>query len=77
MPPKKNPKAAGKSTASAAGSKTTPKQSARDPLPVEVQLYTNDYTNKLKDALRKQLQATKGFPEKLKTVALFLQLEDY
>jgi hypothetical protein len=68
MPPKTNPKPAEKSAASAAGGKATPKQSARDLPPVEVQLYSNDYTNKLKDALRKQLQGTKGFPEKLKSV---------
>lgn len=61
MPPKPAPKAPGKSD---------PKGSTKDLPPVEVQLYSNDYTNKLKDSLRKQLQGTKGFPEKLKSVVL-------
>lgn len=37
-------------------------------IPEKPQAYANDYTNKLKDGLKKQLQATKGIPEKLKTV---------
>ena len=45
--------------------KTDDKKTA---LPSEPQAYTNEYTNKLKDTLKKQLQSTKGFPEKLKSV---------
>lgn len=65
MPPKPSPKAGAKPDAK---SQATLKGSTKELPPVEVQLYSNDYTNKLKDNLRKQLQGTKGFPEKLKSV---------
>lgn len=38
--------------------------------------YENEITNKLKESLRKNLQATKGFPEKLKSVAQLFMAED-
>lgn len=65
MPPKTSPKPSAKAGAESAKNL---KGSTKDLPPVEIQLYANDYTNKLKDSLRKQLQATKGFPEKLKSV---------
>lgn len=67
MPPKTNPKApAGKD---GKDGQASGKASAKELPPAESQLYANDYTNKLRDSLRKQLQGTKGFPEKLKSVA--------
>lgn len=36
--------------------------------PSETQLYMNDYTNKLRESLKKQLLATKGFPDRIKLV---------
>lgn len=62
-PPKAKPS---KSTAGSKGKVDEKKQQA----PPEVQLFHNEYTAKLKDSLKKQLQGTKGFPEKLKSVLL-------
>lgn len=50
------------------GDKNKPDDKKVPPPAPEVQLYHNEYTAKLKDSLKKQLQATKGFPEKLKSV---------
>ncbi len=68
MPPKKaaaSAKGGAKSTKGAPSAKTDDKKTA---VPSEPQAFTNEYTNKLKDNLKKQLQQTKGFPEKLKLV---------
>jgi len=50
------------------GDKEKPEDKKAAPSAPEVQLYLNEYTTKLKESLKKKLQATKGFPEKLKPV---------
>lgn len=64
MPPKKS----AKSTKDANGDSIKGGKPSVPAISEKPPAYANDYTNKLKDGLKKQLQATKGIPEKLKTV---------
>ena len=68
MPPKAPPKSAAAKAADKGDKSARTETSAKPNTPTGPQPYANDYTNKLKETLKKQLQATKGFPEKLKTV---------
>lgn len=67
MPPKKSDRSA-KDAKDAKGDSNRGGKPGTAAVPEKPAAYANDYTNKLKDGLRKQLQATKGIPEKLKAV---------
>jgi hypothetical protein len=73
MPPKQAPKSAAPKAGAGGdkGEKSVNSTAGKPTTPMENQLYANDYTNKLRDQLKKQLQGTKGFPEKLKLVSCF------
>ena len=69
MADKKKAGAAGKSTASMKDlEKSLTDKKTTAPSVSGAQMYANEITNKLKESLKKQLQAVKGVPEKLKSV---------
>lgn len=69
MADKKKAGAAGKSAASVKDlDKSLTDKKSTAPSASATQMYANEITNKLKESLKKQLQAVKGVPEKLKTV---------